>query len=27
LPTDDPLFGKGPLRADGRRIIPAYLSR
>ena len=25
LPTDDPLFGKGPLRADGRRIIPAYL--
>ena len=25
LPTDDPLFGKGPLRDDGRRIIPAYL--
>jgi branched-chain amino acid transport system substrate-binding protein len=25
LPTDDPLFGKGPLRADGRRVIPAYL--
>ena len=25
LPTDDPLFGKGPLREDGRRIIPAYL--
>src|SRR6202521_2953891 len=25
LPTDDPLFGKGPLRVDGRRIIPAYL--
>ncbi|MFL5107955.1 MAG: ABC transporter substrate-binding protein [Xanthobacteraceae bacterium] len=25
LPTDDPLFGKGPLRSDGRRIIPAYL--
>ena len=25
LPTDDPLFGKGPLRAAGRRIIPAYL--
>jgi branched-chain amino acid transport system substrate-binding protein len=25
LPTDDPVFGKGPLRADGRRIIPAYL--
>ncbi len=25
LPTDDPLFGNGPLRADGRRLIPAYL--
>src|SRR5215467_12899288 len=25
LPTDDALFGKGPLRIDGRRIIPAYL--
>ena len=25
IPADDPLFGKGPLRADGRRIIPAYL--
>src|SRR5436190_823285 len=25
LPTDDPLFGNGPLRADGRRMIPAYL--
>ncbi|MDI3563592.1 ABC transporter substrate-binding protein [Bradyrhizobium sp. Arg816] len=25
IPTDDPLFGKGPLREDGRRIIPAYL--
>ena len=25
LPTEDPLFGKGPLRIDGRRIIPAYL--
>jgi branched-chain amino acid transport system substrate-binding protein len=25
MPTDDPLFGKGPLRIDGRRIIPAYL--
>jgi branched-chain amino acid transport system substrate-binding protein len=25
LPTDDPLFGRGPLRVDGRRIIPAYL--
>src|SRR6202166_1542470 len=25
VPTDDPLFGKGTLRIDGRRIIPAYL--
>jgi branched-chain amino acid transport system substrate-binding protein len=25
LPTDDPLFGRGPLRIDGRRLIPAYL--
>jgi branched-chain amino acid transport system substrate-binding protein len=25
IPTDDPLFGKGPLRIDGRRLIPAYL--
>jgi len=25
IPTDDPLFGKGPLRIDGRRVIPAYL--
>ncbi|WP_338700167.1 ABC transporter substrate-binding protein [Bradyrhizobium sp. 26S5] len=25
IPTDDPLFGNGPLRIDGRRIIPAYL--
>jgi branched-chain amino acid transport system substrate-binding protein len=25
LPTDDPLFGTGPVRADGRRLIPAYL--
>jgi len=25
IPTDDPLFGEGPLRIDGRRIIPAYL--
>jgi len=25
IPTDDPLFGQGPLRIDGRRIIPAYL--
>ncbi len=25
MPTDDPVFGKGPLRADGRRLVPAYL--
>ena len=25
IPTDDPLFGKGVIRADGRRLIPAYL--
>jgi branched-chain amino acid transport system substrate-binding protein len=25
LPTNDPLFGNGPIRADGRRLIPAYL--
>jgi branched-chain amino acid transport system substrate-binding protein len=25
IPTDDSLFGKGSLRADGRHIIPAYL--
>src|SRR3954447_19236316 len=25
LPTDDPLFGKGSIRADGRKIHPAYL--
>jgi branched-chain amino acid transport system substrate-binding protein len=25
LPTDDPLFGKGVVRADGRTIHPAYL--
>jgi branched-chain amino acid transport system substrate-binding protein len=25
IETNDPLFGKGPLRADGRRLIPAYL--
>jgi branched-chain amino acid transport system substrate-binding protein len=24
-PTDDPLFGKGEIRADGRKIHPAYL--
>ena len=25
LPTDDPLFGKGRVRADGRNLHPAYL--
>jgi len=25
LPTDDPLFGKGVVRADGRKVHPAYL--
>jgi len=25
LPTDDPLFGKGTVRADGRKIHPLYL--
>ena len=25
IPTDDPLFGKGYVRADGRNIHPAYL--
>ena len=25
LPTDDPLFGKGRIRIDGRKIHPAYL--
>jgi len=25
IPTDDPLFGKGYVRADGRTIHPAYL--
>jgi branched-chain amino acid transport system substrate-binding protein len=24
-PTDDPLFGKGSIRADGRKLHPAYL--
>jgi branched-chain amino acid transport system substrate-binding protein len=24
-PTDDPLFGKGRIRADGRKLHPAYL--
>ena len=25
IPTDDPLFGPGSIRADGRKIHPAYL--
>ncbi len=25
MPTDDPLFGKGAIRADGRKIHPVYL--
>jgi branched-chain amino acid transport system substrate-binding protein len=25
IPTDDPVFGKGLIRADGRKIHPAYL--
>ena len=25
MPTDDPLFGKGMIRVDGRKIHPAYL--
>jgi branched-chain amino acid transport system substrate-binding protein len=25
MPTDDPLFGKGSVRADGRKVHPAYL--
>ena len=27
IPTDDPLFGKGTIRADGRKIHPMYLLR
>jgi branched-chain amino acid transport system substrate-binding protein len=27
MPTDDPLFGKGRIRADGRKIHDAYLFR
>jgi branched-chain amino acid transport system substrate-binding protein len=27
MPTDDPLFGKGTIRVDGRKIHPAYLVR
>jgi branched-chain amino acid transport system substrate-binding protein len=25
IPTDDPLYGKGTIRADGRKIHPAYV--
>ncbi|MGA7530408.1 MAG: ABC transporter substrate-binding protein [Pseudolabrys sp.] len=25
MPTDDPLFGKGTIRADGRKLHPAYM--
>ena len=25
MPTDDPLFGQGTVRADGRKIHPMYL--
>jgi branched-chain amino acid transport system substrate-binding protein len=25
MPTDDPLFGKGKIRADGRKLHPGYL--
>ncbi|NBW02028.1 MAG: ABC transporter permease, partial [Betaproteobacteria bacterium] len=25
MPTEDPLFGKGSIRQDGRKIHPAYL--
>jgi len=25
MPTDDPLFGKGSIRVDGRGLHPAYL--
>ena len=25
MPTDDPLFGKGTIRPDGRKLHPAYL--
>ena len=27
MPTDDPLFGKGVIRADGRKIHPNYVLR
>jgi len=25
LPTDDPLFGRGEIRQDGRKLHPMYL--
>jgi branched-chain amino acid transport system substrate-binding protein len=27
MPTDDPLFGRGLIRADGRKIHPNYVLR
>ena len=27
MPTDDPLFGKGTIRDDGRKMHPMYLLR
>jgi branched-chain amino acid transport system substrate-binding protein len=27
MPTDDPLFGKGTIRADGRKLHDMYLFR
>ena len=27
IPTDDPLFGKGSIRVDGRTLHPIYLYR
>jgi len=27
MPTDDPLFGKGTIRADGRKLHDIYLLR
>ncbi len=27
LPTDDPLFGPGAIRPDGRKLNPMYLFR
>ena len=27
MPTDDPIFGKGSVREDGRKLHPVYLFR